>query len=586
MGYFLKYRINIKIFISFIFIILVTTVTSLLINYLLFKDSVKKSNIIRLQDSTTAYYNEIKFTEDICLKAVSTLSKDNTLSDLILLKNTDTLGKILGNYYKMGLFDIVEIENPDGTVFIRAHDPDQSGDLKAEQNIVKEGLAGKIAVSYESGKSGIAIRAVAPLEKDGKIIGLLMLGKLFSEELVANMKKLTGLDNGIYWKDKKIISTYDGIQTIYNDKMEKLLENGSVIFDEVIGKDRYYFMIKALYTDDQRYWGAVTLFIKEKDNAGYLSYIKSILFFMVMIGFFLSFLAYLLLANDINNSLSKIIDRINNFNIDDSSQIIDVKANDEFKIIADSINNLSKKIYKYNQQIVKLQDDMIRSAKLAVVGQLSAGLAHEIRNPLSSIKMMSQIIKARYLHNKEGLEEINTVLEEIERIDNLIKDLLEFSKPGPMYFAQHDINKLILNTLNKYRYNIEHQKITVEYNFEKKLPLISVDSEKIQICFINFIVNAIQAMAEGGKLTINTMLQNDKIVIEFKNNGPLISEKDIDKIFEPFFTTKKEGTGLGLALTKLIIERHYGKIFSSSNEKETVFSIILPLVNNNIIPIV
>ena len=577
---FLRYKINIKILISFIFIIIITTNISLLISYLLFKVSVEKSNATRLGDSSTAYYNEIKFTKEICLDTASILSKDSTIVDLVSLGDRASLEDILINYYRIAIFDIVEIVNIDGSVLIRVHDPEERGDFKAEQNIVIEGLAGNTVVSYESGKSGIAMRAVAPLEKDGKIIGLLMIGKLFSEKLVEDMKKLTGLDNGIYWKDIKIISTYAGLETIDDNIMEELLENGSVMFEKVIDKDKYYLMLKALYTDDEHYWGAIALFSKEQSNARYLPYVKRTLYFMLMIGFLLSFLAYIVLANNINNSLSKIINGINHFNIESNLQAIDIEAKDEFKIIAESINSFSEKIFKYKQKIIQMQDDMIKSAKLAVVGQLSAGLAHEIKNPLSSIKMMSQIIKSRYIKVGDGSDEINTVLEEIDRIDKLIRNLLEFSKPKPMNFSYYDINELVLDTINMYKYNFEKQNITVEYNLVENLPALFIDSEKIRICFINFIVNAIEVMSEDGKLIISTALQDDKVAIEFKNNGPAIAQEDIGNIFEPFFTTKKQGTGLGLALSKLIIERHQGIIGVASNDKETSFIVTLPLKNN------
>ncbi|MCL2706051.1 MAG: ATP-binding protein [Spirochaetaceae bacterium] len=547
---------------------------------MLFKVSVEKSNATRLGDSSTAYYNEIKFTKEICLDTASILSKDSTIVDLVSLGDRASLEDILINYYRIAIFDIVEIVDIDGSVLIRVHDPEERGDFKAEQNIVIEGLAGNTVVSYESGKSGIAMRAVAPLEKDGKIIGLLMIGKLFSEKLVEDMKKLTGLDNGIYWKDIKIISTYAGLETIDDNIMEELLENGSVMFEKVIDKDKYYLMLKALYTDDEHYWGAIALFSKEQSNARYLPYVKRTLYFMLMIGFLLSFLAYIVLANNINNSLSKIINGINHFNIESNLQAIDIEAKDEFKIIAESINSFSEKIFKYKQKIIQMQDDMIKSAKLAVVGQLSAGLAHEIKNPLSSIKMMSQIIKSRYIKVGDGSDEINTVLEEIDRIDKLIRNLLEFSKPKPMNFSYYDINELVLDTINMYKYNFEKQNITVEYNLAENLPALFIDSEKIRICFINFIVNAIEVMSEDGKLIISTALQDDKVAIEFKNNGPAIAQEDIGNIFEPFFTTKKQGTGLGLALSKLIIERHQGIIGVASNDKETSFIVTLPLKNN------
>ncbi len=586
MGYFLRYRLNIKIFISFIFIISVTTFTATSVGYRLIRGSVEKANLVRLEDSITAYYNEIKFKEEACLKAVKTLSRDSEIIDLIAMNNLILLEKRLGNYYRMGMFDIIEVEKTDGTVLIRGHDPAISGDLKIDQSIVKAGLLGKTIVSYESGKSGIAIRAVAPIEKEGRITSLMMVGTLFSKDLVENMRKLTGLDNGIYWGNSKVISTYEGIETISDERIAQLHEKDTVEFTEIVDGTKLYFMMKALYSDENQYWGAINLFIREDSNDQYLSYMGNLLFLMIFIGFILSLFAYLVLASNINNSLTKIINGINNFSISRDTPIIDVNSNDEFRTIAESINNLSKKLFKYNQQIIKLQDDMIKSAKLAVVGQLAAGLAHEIRNPLSSVKMMSQIIRSRYLRENGGLQEVNTILEEIERINNLVKDLLEFSKPGPMHFSKNDINAILLNIVNQHKYNIEHQKINLEYSLDSDLPAVYIDGEKIKICFINFLLNAIQAMPDGGELFISSRKYGTNIIIEFKNTGRAIPPETIEKIFEPFFTTKKEGTGLGLALTKLIIERHYGIIQVESNENETLFRVVLPLRNSDILPLV
>ncbi len=586
MGYFLRYRLNLKIFLSFISIIIITTITALSIGYSTMKKSIEQEHMLRLDDSLSAYFNELKFKQDECYAAVKNLSEDSDIAHLVATKNRRGLEKSLGHFYSMGLFDIIEVEDENGAVLIRAHDPEKSGDLKIYQKIIKEGLKGQTVVGYESGKSGIAIRAVAPVSMNGKITGLLMFGKLFSEDFVSKIKKLTGLESGIYRNGSKIISTYDGIDVLTEKQIEELKKAGTLILRKEENKNSCLYKFQALYSDRDKFWGAISLRLVEKDTELYFSYTGSLLFLMIMIGFFLSLFTYIILAANINHSLEKIINGINNFNISNEGALIDVHSNDEFRTIAESINNLSIKLYNYNKKVTKLQDDMIKSAKLAAVGQMSAGLAHEIRNPLSSVKMMSQIIRSRYLKNGEGISEISTVLEEIDRINNLISDLLEFSKPGPMNFSKNDINDIIRKVLNLYKYNIEHQKIAVETSLDDNIPLSCLDNEKIKLCLINFTVNAIQAMHDGGVLKVESKLDNIRIRIKISNTGKKIPEKDIEKIFEPFFTTKKEGTGLGLAMTKLIIERHYGTVSVESSEKLTVFEIVLPLKLDDYITIV
>ena len=586
MGYFLRYRLNLKIFLSFILIIIITTVTALSIGYSMMRKSVEKEQMLRLDDSLSAYFNELKFKQDECYAAVKNLSGDTDIADRVAAGDREWLERRLGHYYRMGLFDIIEVENEIGAVLVRGHDPDKSGDLKNYQEIIKEGLQGKTSVGYESGKSGIAIRAVAPVVKENKIVGLLMLGKLFSEEFVNKIKKLTGLESGIYINSDKIISTYKGLEKLTPEQIRILQSSGTLLIRNEEGKNCCLYKFEALYNDRDEFWGAISLRLVEKDNELYYSYTGSLLFLMIMIGFFLSLFTYVILAANINQSLEKIINGINNFNINNEGTPIEVDSNDEFKTIAESINNLSIKLYNYNKQLIKLQDDMIKSAKLAAAGQMAAGLAHEIRNPLSSVKMMSQIIRSRYLHNGEGMNEISTVLEEIDRINHLISDLLEFSKPGPMNFSKNDINNIIRNVLNLYKYNTEHQNISVETELDDNIPLICFDSEKIKLCLINFTVNAIQAMPDGGILKVVSAYDSSRIRIDISNTGSKIPEEDIEKIFEPFFTTKKEGTGLGLSMTKLILERHYGTVSVESSSDLTVFKIILPLKLDDYITIV
>ena len=586
MGYFLRYRLNLKIFLSFILIIIITTVTALSIGYSMMRNSVEKEQMLRLDDSLTAYFNELKFKQDECYAAVKNLSEDSDIADMVAAGNREWLERRLGHYFRMGLFDIIEIENEIGAVLVRGHDPEKSGDLKIYQEIIKEGLKGKISAGYESGKSGIAIRAVAPVIKDDEIVGLLMLGKLFSEDFVNKIKKLTGLESGIYKNGDKIISTYSGLEKLTPDQINSLKSSGTLLVRIEEGKNSCLYKFKALYNDREKFWGAISLRLIEKDNEQYFSYTGSLLFLMIMIGFFLSLFTYVILAANINQSLEKIISGINNFNINNEGTLIEVNTNDEFRTIAESINNLSIKLYNYNKQLIKLQDDMIKSAKLAAAGQMAAGLAHEIRNPLSSVKMMSQIIRSRYLHDGEGMNEITTVLEEIDRINHLISDLLEFSKPSPMNFSKNDINDIIRNVLNLYKYNTEHQNISVETDLDDTIPMTCFDSEKIKLCLINFTVNAVQAMPDGGTLKVRSFHDKSRIKIDISNTGSKIPEKDIENIFEPFFTTKKDGTGLGLSMTKLIIERHYGTVSVESSSDLTVFKVVLPLKLDDYITIV
>ena len=252
-------------------------------------------------------------------------------------------------------------------------------------------------------------------------------------------------------------------------------------------------------------------------------------------------------------------------------------SRDEFQLIAESFNRLVRKLSLYNQRIQKLQDDMIKSAKLATAGQLAAGLAHEIRNPLSSIKMMAQILRERYLKGGEGQNEVLTILSESERLNDQLKDMLEFARPSPMQFGYNDAGEIANDVLRLFKYNIEHQDIKVSAKLDRSIPPLYLDRDKIRSAVMNLVINAIQAMPQGGMLEVSIRRHGDsRVLFRFCNSGSKIAPNDLRMIFEPFFTTKQEGTGLGLAIVKMIVERHLGTVEVQSDERSTCFSIIIP----------
>lgn len=241
------------------------------------------------------------------------------------------------------------------------------------------------------------------------------------------MKFLTGMENGIYKGKLKIISTYNGYEKLDDDIYERLHKPGMIFLRNTrLNNEAYYMVLKPLFLKDGSYWGSIALAISKSQARRYLTYSRNVLIYMVLIGVAVAFLIYFFLAKNINRFLRIIINGIKGINLNDFSGRIGLEGRDEFALIATNINNLVRKLRLYNERIKKLQEDMVKSAKLTTAGQISAGIAHEIRNPLSSIKMMVQIIKNKYVRGREN-KEIRIILNEIDRINKLVKDLLEFS---------------------------------------------------------------------------------------------------------------------------------------------------------------
>lgn len=224
----------------------------------------------------------------------------------------------------------------------------------------------------------------------------------------------------------------------------------------------------------------------------------------------------------------------------------------------------------------KIKNQMHRNDKLASVGQLATGIAHEIRNPLAIIKMIEQTMSKDLKNNESLLQELKIVDEEVERANKVIKSLMEFSKPSKNERGQFSINNIIEDVLvltNKY--TLQH-KVQVDF-ISSEIPEGEYDREQIIQAFVNLIFNAVDAMPEGGEIHIETAYTtNHQIRIIFEDTGKGIEEDNLEKIFDPFFTTKVEGTGLGLPILYRIIEDHEGTInVKSILGKGTIFEIFI-----------
>jgi PAS domain S-box-containing protein len=228
----------------------------------------------------------------------------------------------------------------------------------------------------------------------------------------------------------------------------------------------------------------------------------------------------------------------------------------------------------------ELEDRFYESQKLAAVGQLSAGIAHEVRNPLSSIKMSLQILEKRMNPAGNDLKRFKIAQKEVERLEKLVSDILVFARPTDPEVHLADLNMFVEYSLAMAEREVEDKKIRVQMRFDDRIPLVPFDAAMLQQAFLNLYLNAIDAMAEGGTLTIQTQFEagENRAVVEIADSGSGIGEEALPHIFNPFFTTKKYGTGLGLSQVKKIIDQHQGSIEIISRKGEgTRVIVTLPL---------
>ncbi len=237
-------------------------------------------------------------------------------------------------------------------------------------------------------------------------------------------------------------------------------------------------------------------------------------------------------------------------------------------------------IFQDITQFKKMEQDIKQKEKFATIGELSANIAHEIRNPIASLKGSIEMLKeGKLIHtHKEKLMDI--ALKEMDRLNKIITDFLNYSRPKKPDFRCFNLNPVLNDTLDLLKnMAVTKTDISIKKNFEGDLN-INADPQKLQQVFWNLGMNAIEAMPSGGELRVSARKEVDYIEIVFQDSGDGIPEEAIGKIFYPFFTTKEEGTGLGLSIAYRIIEEHNGKInIISKPGGGTTFKIILPNTN-------
>ncbi|MEW6115806.1 MAG: ATP-binding protein [Nitrospirota bacterium] len=246
---------------------------------------------------------------------------------------------------------------------------------------------------------------------------------------------------------------------------------------------------------------------------------------------------------------------------------------------------LEKRVEEKTEMIKRAQAQLVHSEKLASLGRLAAGVAHEINNPLTGIVTFGHLLHRQFPEGSQERQDIATIIEQAERCSTIIKGLLGFARGASVEKTEVDINALVQGSLDMVSHKADFFDIKIVTDFDQSIPPVNAGGTQLQQVFLNMILNAADAMGGKGTLTVATRRIKERdqefIEIEFTDTGHGIAEEDLSKIFEPFFTTKPvgKGTGLGLAISYGIIEDHSGNIIVKSEVgKGTSFFVRLPLI--------
>lgn len=249
----------------------------------------------------------------------------------------------------------------------------------------------------------------------------------------------------------------------------------------------------------------------------------------------------------------------------------------------ESLQRTTSELNTVYQELQQNFERMKRSERLYAIGQLSAGLAHEIRNPLASIGGAAAILKKNDSEQRRQ-EFLNIIEKESERLNRLLTNFIDFARPRAPQYQSVDIGALVASVIDLAKHGIGRRAVQIRTRVLADLPPVTCDPEQVKQVVLNLVMNAIQAIPEGGNVEVNLLRDPTRVVIEVKDEGVGIMPEHLDNIFDPFFTTKDTGSGLGLSVAHQIVTQHGGVLTAKNNTgKGATFSLSLPLIRGTVL---
>jgi len=488
---------------------------------------------------------------------------------------------------------------------------------RAYSTFIPTAMAAERSEDHE--ENGMMLKAASPVEDEsGTLLGVLYGGVLFNRNynLVDRVKDI--VYKGEKYKDKDI-----GTATIFQSDLristnvlndqgrravgtrvsrevnDAVLRNGRHWVDRAFVVNEWYITAyEPIKEIDGRIVGMLYVGMLEKPYIDLRNRVMGT--FAVLAGLCIFFLLTLLafIAANITRPLGVMVEATDKIAKGDLDHRVDIDRRDEIGQLAGSFNRMTEDLKRANEGLTQwgrvlekrveerarelqtMQAVMIQSEKLASLGKMAAGVAHEINNPLTSILIQAHLLLETCEPGNPSLENLTLIADETSRCAEIVKGLLEFARMTPAQPTKADVNDIIERSIQLLEKQASVRNIKIIKALDLSLPSIDLDKNKMQQVFSNLIINACDAMAGGGTLTITSRLGLDRRQIEilFADTGMGIPEENIHKLFDPFFTTKSAGTGLGLAVSYGIVQQRGGKIGVRSEVGQgTVFIVILPL---------
>jgi signal transduction histidine kinase len=328
-------------------------------------------------------------------------------------------------------------------------------------------------------------------------------------------------------------------------------------------------------------WGSVKVGLSLEEMRAEVSRTRVVLILMGMVGFLLGLGGATVLARRISRPIERLVEGTVRISKGDFSHRIEIGSEDEIGNLARSFNDMTARLLDAREKMEDAHRKLVQAEKLASIGRLAATIAHEIRNPLTSVKLNIQKIVEDGRFGEPETEHLAISQEGIAQIEKFIKELLNFTRVAELQMDHFPVSFILEASAKVLADAFREKRITLERRIEDGLPEVLVDGDKMRQVFLNVLRNSLEATSPGGRIKVSAARGEGaaagKIRVRISDNGCGIPEKDWDDIFEPFYTTKSTGIGLGLAISRKIVEQHKGTIrVVRKRGPGTAFEILIP----------
>ncbi|UCH51866.1 MAG: cache domain-containing protein [Chloroflexota bacterium] len=635
----MKISLKAKLVISFLAVILICGLVATLVAIRLIGAGIvnqAQDNVrIDLNSARHIYQDEIK-----CVEILLRLTAQRSfITDALINKNIELLKVMLEQTREKESLDILTLTDENGRVIFRARNPSVKGDSQVQDELVAGALAsgevfaGSVIVPREEllkegsdlaeqayieiiptpkakespeteQTSGLMIKAAAPVVgDDGSVLGILYGGNLLNQNYKIVDEVKDTVYQGVKYKGKDI-----GTATIFQGDLRistnVMKEGGSraigtrvseEVYDQVLLKGQPW--IDRAFVVNNWYISAYEPIKNIKGNIIGILYVgileqkftdmrnRAILDFLAITvaGMVVALVISYFLVRSVLNPIGELVYASHQWAKGHLDYRISTTRKDEMAELAETFNIMASSLEDRDEQLKEYTHQQImKSERLATLGQLAAGVAHEINNPLGAILLYSHLSLEEMETIDPQRRNLEKVVSETTRCKDIVKGLLDFARQTAPKVEESDVNEILDRTLSLVENQVLFQNIKINRQLSHSLPKVMMDGSQIQQVFTNIILNASEAIEGEGELTVVTRIEHDGDFLEiiFKDTGCGIPDGVIEKIFDPFFTTKEvgRGTGLGLAVSYGIVGRHKGTIHVKSKPgKGTTFIVRLPL---------